>query len=194
MAHKAWCPKGEADEEHIFLFCVLILSSKLGQIWEKPWEWVTLDSSLSLTPHPTYQWDLTWYLLIWPLLTTPAATAVHSLPSFILSAIRDSHLASCSHSSCKSVLHANFKNIKKSTIPLLKTLQWLSDILGGRSECFTVVSTIHIICALASACLFGFISCHSLPLSSSGYPGLLSVPLSCQSYFHLGPFAGVFSP
>ena len=44
-------------------------------------------------------------------------------------------------------------------------------------------------------CLFGLISCYSLPLScSSSHPGLLSVPLSYQAHFHCGPFARYILP
>lgn len=58
-----------------------------------------------------------------------------------------------------------------------------------------MASAIHTVYALAPACLFGLISCYSLPLScSSSHPGLLYVPLSYQAHFHCGPFARYILP
>lgn len=58
-----------------------------------------------------------------------------------------------------------------------------------------MASAIHTVYALAPACLFGLISCYSLPLScSSSHPGLLSVSLSYQAHFHHGPFARYVLP
>lgn len=58
-----------------------------------------------------------------------------------------------------------------------------------------MASAIHTVYALAPACLFGLISCYSLPLSCSlSHPGLLSVSLSYQAHFHHGPLARYVLP
>lgn len=133
-------------------------------------------------------------MLIWPLFITSTVTSpssamsylacYHRFPSgFLFSLFLPSVCPPCQFKKQKNVIH------------LLKTLQWLSNRLVVSSECFTMASNIHTICDLAPSCLFGLISCHSLPLScSSSRPGLLSVPLSCQAHFHLGPFARYVLP
>lgn len=73
-------------------------------------------------------------------------------------------------------------------MPPLKILQWFSNILGEQSENLTMASHIHMICDLATACLFGL-----LPSTFVPSPFLLAT-MAYLPFLHLVKLVSTLAP